>query len=57
MDFALPVASQTAEGIANYTAGGDYGYRAVITARKDVLTVDYVFERVGFGPLPDNVRV
>lgn len=55
--YARPVTSMATQGMTNFGEYGDYRYTAVVSATDTFLAVDYIFERVGFGPLPDNVRV
>lgn len=51
------VQSTVAEGRASLAAGPDFGYKVVVSATEQSVVVDYVFERIGKGPRPDDVRV
>jgi hypothetical protein len=51
------VGSTVAEGKATLDGGPDLAYKILVRATKESLIIDYVFEQVGNGPLPDNVRV
>jgi hypothetical protein len=51
------VRSTVAEGRASLGGGPELAYRVVLTATEGSVTAEFVFERVGAGPLPENVRV